>query len=59
MNLYLIRTRTATYATNGENVNQAEKKFEEVYEDREILETKMIPVESLVSMQDNDSIIFF
>lgn len=61
MNLYLIKTVKDVYATNAENATEAKQKFGKEYPDYypDVEKIKKIPVESLVRMEDNDSIIFF
>lgn len=61
MNLYLIETARDVYATNANDLNEAEKKFKKEYPDYfvDVEKIKRIHVESLVQLQDNDDIIFF
>lgn len=61
MNLYLIETARALYATNARNLDDAENKFKLEYPHYyiDVAQIKKIPVESLVTMEDNDSIVFF
>ena len=59
MNLYLIKTEKDIYATNGESRGEVFNKFSNYSDYRGELEINEIPVESLVRMEDNDSIIFF
>lgn len=59
MNLYLIKTEKDIYATNANSKLEANEKFYKEYPDYNPEFVKQIPVESLVRMEDNDSIIFF
>lgn len=61
MNLYLLKTPNEVYATNAENATEAKVKFKEEYPDYyvDLEKVKKIPVETLVRLGDNDSIIFF
>lgn len=60
MNLYLIKTKTKTYATNGETKRVAIMKFSNEYpEIGGSVEIQKITPEELVEIKDNDSIIFF
>ena len=59
MKLFLIKTPRNVYATNANFENEALDKFNEEYPLYRVDAIKEIPVESLVRMEDNDSIIFF
>ena len=59
MKLFLITTEKNIYATNGDTRELVYSKFKKVYPEYLPIKISEIPVESLVRMEDNDSIIFF
>lgn len=59
MNCYLISCRGKQYATDGDNMLEAEEKFIETFLDADLDDFKITQVEVTPSLRDNEDIIWF
>ncbi len=59
MNAYILSHGGKRYATNADNMMEAEDKLIDYLEVSDLLECQIVPVESIELLEGDESIIFF